>query len=109
MALAAVPLAVSLRAVVHYSLEVVQSAESSLVAVVPSACSPRLFPLEGLVRLALQSEEIHSLEVEVQKPSLILSVLDLVAAIALEVQQLILEVVVQRTPCQSSLVTPRQS
>ena len=81
MALAAVPLAVSLRAVVHYSLEVVQSAESSLVAV----------------------------EVEVRKPSLILSVSDLVAAIALGVQQLILEVVVPRTPCQSSLVILRQS
>ena len=81
MALAAVPLAVSLRAVVHYSLEVVQSAEPSLVAV----------------------------EVEVRKPSLILSVSDLVAAIALGVQQLILEVVVPLTPCQSSLVKLRQS
>ena len=81
MALAAVPLAVSLLAVVPYSLEVVQSAESSLVAV----------------------------EVEVRKPSLILSVSDLVAAITLGVRPLSLEAVVQRTPCQSSLVTPRQS
>ena len=102
-------MAVSLRAVVHYSLEVVQSAESSLVAVVQSPCSPRSVPLEGSVRLALQSEEIHSLEVEVQKPSLILSVSDLVAAIALGARPLSLEVVVQRTPCQSFLVTLHQS